>query len=102
MPRPTHSQAPTLQISVIKESTVLADADVTAVVAALQKTSRQRLPAGLGHRRRTQHSAQKARNPPAGPGGLFCTMTPIRSMRSDTTISPWKGLPSEKCSPPAI
>ena len=37
MPQPTHVQAPTIRISVINESTVLADADVTPVVAALQK-----------------------------------------------------------------
>jgi hypothetical protein len=42
MPQPTHAQTPTTQIpviniSVINESTVLADADVTPVVAALQK-----------------------------------------------------------------
>ena len=33
----THVQTPTIQISIINESTVLADADVTPVVAALQK-----------------------------------------------------------------
>jgi hypothetical protein len=37
MPQPTHAQSPTIQISVINESTVLTDADVTPVVAALQK-----------------------------------------------------------------
>ena len=37
MPQPTHAQTPTVQISVINESTVLADADVVPVVAALQK-----------------------------------------------------------------
>src|SRR5208282_2716880 len=37
MPQTTHTQTPTIQISVINESTVLADADVTAAVAALQK-----------------------------------------------------------------
>ena len=37
MPQTTHAQTPTIQISVINESTVLADADVTPVVAALQK-----------------------------------------------------------------
>jgi hypothetical protein len=37
MPQPTHTQTPTIQISVINESTVLADADVAPVVAALQK-----------------------------------------------------------------
>jgi hypothetical protein len=37
MPQPTHAQTPTIQISVINESTVLADADVVPVVAALQK-----------------------------------------------------------------
>jgi hypothetical protein len=37
MPQPTHAQTPTVQISVINESTVLADTDVTPVVAALQK-----------------------------------------------------------------
>lgn len=37
MPQPTHTQTPTIQISVINESTVLADADVVPVVAALQK-----------------------------------------------------------------
>ena len=37
MPQPTHAQTPTIQISVINESTVLADADVAPVVAALQK-----------------------------------------------------------------
>jgi hypothetical protein len=37
MPQPTHVQTPTIQISVINESTVLADADVAPVVAALQK-----------------------------------------------------------------
>jgi hypothetical protein len=37
MPQPTHSQTPTIQISVINESTVLADTDVAPVVAALQK-----------------------------------------------------------------
>ena len=37
MPQPTQAQIPTIQISVINESTVLADADVVPVVAALQK-----------------------------------------------------------------
>ncbi len=37
MPQPTHAQTPTIQISVINESTVLANADVVPVVAALQK-----------------------------------------------------------------
>jgi hypothetical protein len=37
MPQPSHAQTPTIQISVINESTVLADADVVPVVAALQK-----------------------------------------------------------------
>jgi len=37
MPQTTHVQTPTIQISVINESTVLADADVAPVVAALQK-----------------------------------------------------------------
>jgi hypothetical protein len=37
MPQPTHAQTPTIQISVINESTVLADTDVVPVVAALQK-----------------------------------------------------------------
>jgi hypothetical protein len=36
MPQPTHAQTSTIQISVINESTVLADADVVPVVAALQ------------------------------------------------------------------
>jgi hypothetical protein len=37
MPQPTPIVAPTIKISVINESTVLADSDVEAVVAALQK-----------------------------------------------------------------
>lgn len=37
MPQPTHAQTQTIQISVINESTVLADADVVPVVAALQE-----------------------------------------------------------------
>ncbi|MGA2415795.1 MAG: hypothetical protein ABSF59_15190 [Candidatus Sulfotelmatobacter sp.] len=37
MPQPTPVQTPTIQISVINESTVLADSDVAPVVAALQK-----------------------------------------------------------------
>jgi hypothetical protein len=37
MPQPTHTQTPTIQIAVINESTVLADADVVPVVAAIQK-----------------------------------------------------------------
>jgi hypothetical protein len=37
MPQPTHAQTQTIQISVINESTVLADKDVVPVVAALQK-----------------------------------------------------------------
>ena len=37
MPQPTHAQTQTIQISVINESTVLADADVVPVAAALQK-----------------------------------------------------------------
>src|ERR1700733_11672866 len=37
MPQLTHVQTPTIQISVINESTVLADTDVLPVVAALQK-----------------------------------------------------------------
>ena len=37
MPQTTHVQTPTIQISVINESTVLADADVVPVVVALQK-----------------------------------------------------------------
>src|SRR5277367_4820255 len=37
MPQPTHVQTPTIQISIINESTVLADSDVAPVVAALQK-----------------------------------------------------------------
>jgi hypothetical protein len=37
MPQPTHAQTPTIQISVINESTILSDADVAPVVIALQK-----------------------------------------------------------------
>jgi hypothetical protein len=37
MPQPTHAQVATIQISVINESTVLTDAEVTPVVAVLQK-----------------------------------------------------------------
>lgn len=37
MPQSTHAQVATIQISVINESTVLTDAEVTPVVAALQK-----------------------------------------------------------------
>ncbi|MGA6950624.1 MAG: hypothetical protein WA424_01040 [Candidatus Sulfotelmatobacter sp.] len=37
MPQLTHAQTPTIQISVINESTVLADTDVAPVVTALQK-----------------------------------------------------------------
>ncbi len=37
MPQPTQAQTPTVQIAVINESTVLANTDVTPVVAALQK-----------------------------------------------------------------
>jgi len=37
MPQPTYAQTPTIQISVINESTVIADADVNPVVVALQK-----------------------------------------------------------------
>jgi hypothetical protein len=37
MPQPTQPETPTIQISVINESTVLADADVVPVVAALQE-----------------------------------------------------------------
>jgi hypothetical protein len=37
MPQPTQAQTPTIQIAVINESTVLANTDVTPVVAALQK-----------------------------------------------------------------
>ena len=37
MPQTTHTQTSTIQISVINESTVLADADIAPVVAALQK-----------------------------------------------------------------
>ena len=37
MPQPTHAQVATIQISVINESTVLSDAEVTPVVNALQK-----------------------------------------------------------------
>jgi hypothetical protein len=37
MPQTAHVQTPTIQISVINESTVLADTDVTPVVAVLQK-----------------------------------------------------------------
>lgn len=37
MPQPTHAQVATIQISVINESTVVSDAEVTPVVAALQK-----------------------------------------------------------------
>jgi hypothetical protein len=37
MPQVTHAQVATIQISVINESTVLTDADVTPVVAALQQ-----------------------------------------------------------------
>ncbi len=37
MPQTTHVQTPTIQISIINESTVLADKDVTPAVAALQK-----------------------------------------------------------------
>src|ERR1700691_6696750 len=40
MPQPTQAQIPTIQISVINESTVLADADVVPGVAALQKQVR--------------------------------------------------------------
>ena len=37
MPQPTHAQVATIQISVINESTVLTDAEVTPVIVALQK-----------------------------------------------------------------
>jgi len=37
MPQTTHAQTPTIQITVINESTVLADPDIVPVVAALQK-----------------------------------------------------------------
>jgi len=37
MPQTSHAQTPTIQVSVINESTVLADTDVVPVVAALQK-----------------------------------------------------------------
>ena len=37
MPQPTQAQTPTIQISVINESTVLSNTDVTPAVAALQK-----------------------------------------------------------------
>src|SRR5580692_9534483 len=37
MTQPTHVQTPTIQISVINESTILTDAEVVPVVAALQK-----------------------------------------------------------------
>ena len=37
MPQLTPAQTPTIQVSVINESTVLADTDVVPVVAALQK-----------------------------------------------------------------
>src|SRR5277367_561310 len=37
MPQPTHVQTPTIQISIINESTILSDSDVIPVVAALQK-----------------------------------------------------------------
>jgi hypothetical protein len=37
MPQTTHAQTPTIQISVINESTVLADTDVAPVVTALRK-----------------------------------------------------------------
>jgi hypothetical protein len=37
MTQPTHVQTPTIQISVINESTILTDAEVVPVIAALQK-----------------------------------------------------------------
>jgi hypothetical protein len=37
MPQPTHAQTPTIHITVINESTVLADSDVLPVIGALQK-----------------------------------------------------------------
>jgi hypothetical protein len=37
MPQPTHAQVATIQISIINESTVVTDAEVTPVVVALQK-----------------------------------------------------------------
>jgi hypothetical protein len=37
MPQPTHAQVATIQISVINESTVVPDAEVAPVIAALQK-----------------------------------------------------------------
>ena len=55
MPQPTHAQTPTIQISVINESTVLADADVVPVVAALQKQVTNDFRPVWGDRRRTRH-----------------------------------------------
>jgi hypothetical protein len=37
MPQSTHAQTPTIQISVINESTILTETDITPAVAALQK-----------------------------------------------------------------
>jgi len=59
MPQTTHVQTPTIQISVINESTVLADADVTPTVAALQKQVTNDFRPVWGHGRRTHHRSQR-------------------------------------------
>ena len=63
MPQPTHAQTQTTQISVINESTVLADGDVAPVVAALQKQVTNDFRPGTD----TQHSiVPKGTQLPAG------------------------------------
>ena len=72
MPQTTHAQTPTIQISVINESTVLADADVTPVVAALQKQVTNDFRPIWGTDAELT-IVPKARNPPAGAGGSSCS-----------------------------
>jgi hypothetical protein len=65
MPQPTLAQVPTTQISVINESTVLADADVVPVVTALQKqVSNDFLP--VWGTSATLNIVPKGTQPPAG------------------------------------
>jgi len=70
------------------ESTVLADADVTPTVAALQKASHNDFRPVWGTDAELTIVPQRLANPRAEVGGSFCSMTPTRPTPWAITTSP--------------
>src|SRR5580693_3897474 len=99
MPQPTHTQTPTIQFSVINESTVLADADVVPVVAALQKQVTNDFGPVWGTAAQSP-SSPRAISHQSEAGGSCCSTTPTRPTLWAITISPPKGSPSARFSRP--